>query len=43
MQQTYQILADIRSHHQGTDLWWLGNAGWAIKSDDVLLLIDAVH
>jgi len=42
MQETCQILADIRSHHQSTALWWLGNAGWAIKSDNVLLLIDAV-
>ena len=33
---------EIRAHASGTALWWLGNAGWAIKSDDVLLLIDPV-
>ena len=42
MQTTRQILKDIRAHRAGTALWWLGNAGWAIKSDGLLVLIDPV-
>jgi L-ascorbate 6-phosphate lactonase len=42
MQETPSIVSEIRAHHQGTALWWLGNAGWAIKSDDALLIIDPV-
>jgi L-ascorbate 6-phosphate lactonase len=42
MERTHPIYDDIASHRSGTALWWLGNAGWAIKSDGVLLLIDAV-
>jgi L-ascorbate 6-phosphate lactonase len=39
---TASTIAQIRAHSTGTALWWLGNAGWAIKSEDVLLLIDPV-
>ena len=42
VRQTQQIIGDIRAHTQGTALWWLGNAGWAIKSEEVTLLIDPV-
>ncbi|MFH1084307.1 MAG: MBL fold metallo-hydrolase [Chloroflexota bacterium] len=42
MLPTRPILQDLRGHTTGTALWWLGNAGWAIKSDDVLLLVDPV-
>jgi L-ascorbate 6-phosphate lactonase len=42
MQRTHQILEDLRAHDSGTALWWLGNAGWAIKSDRITLLTDPV-
>jgi len=42
MNRTRQIYGEIVDHTSGTALWWLGNAGWAIKSDNVLLLIDPV-
>ena len=42
MKKTCQIVDEIREHSSGTALWWLGNAGWAIKSEGVLLLVDPV-
>jgi L-ascorbate 6-phosphate lactonase len=35
-----RILDQIRSHHQGIAIWWTGNAGWLIKSDDLLIGTD---
>ena len=37
--ETRTVLDQIRAHEHGTALWWLGNAGWAVKSDRTLLLI----
>jgi L-ascorbate metabolism protein UlaG (beta-lactamase superfamily) len=34
------LLDQIRSHRQGTAVWWTGNAGWLIKSGDVLIGVD---
>lgn len=34
------VLRQIRSHHKGLAIWWVGNAGWLIKSDDLLIGID---
>src|SRR3954452_23416146 len=34
------VLDQIRSHHKGIAIWWTGNAGWLIKSDDVLIGTD---
>ena len=34
------VLDEIRSHHSGLAVWWVGNAGWLIKSDEVLIGID---
>jgi L-ascorbate 6-phosphate lactonase len=34
------ILEQIRSHHQGIAIWWVGNAGWLIKVDNVLIGTD---
>jgi L-ascorbate 6-phosphate lactonase len=34
------ILDEIRSHHKGIAIWWMGNSGWLIKSDDLLLATD---
>ena len=34
------VLEQIRSHHQGIAVWWVGNAGWLIKSGDLLIGID---
>jgi L-ascorbate metabolism protein UlaG (beta-lactamase superfamily) len=34
------ILKEIQGHHQGTAVWWMGNAGWLIKSGDLLIASD---
>jgi L-ascorbate metabolism protein UlaG (beta-lactamase superfamily) len=34
------VLDQIRSHHKGIAIWWMGNAGWLIKSDEVLIGTD---
>lgn len=34
------ILEQVRSHHSGIAVWWMGNAGWLIKSDNLLFGID---
>jgi len=34
------VLSKIRSHHKGIAVWWTGNAGWLIKSDDLLIGTD---
>src|SRR5713101_1227808 len=34
------VLREIRAHHKGIAIWWVGNAGWLIKSDDLLVGID---
>jgi L-ascorbate metabolism protein UlaG (beta-lactamase superfamily) len=35
-----EILNQIRQHHEGIAVWWMGNAGWLIKSDRLLIGID---
>jgi L-ascorbate 6-phosphate lactonase len=39
-QQPPQALDQIRSHHKGIAAWWVGNAGWIIKADGLLIGID---
>ena len=34
------VVEQIRSHADGTALWWMGNAGWLIKWDGTLIGID---
>ncbi|MGH9630326.1 MAG: MBL fold metallo-hydrolase [Bryobacteraceae bacterium] len=34
------ILGEIRSHKTGLAIWWVGNAGWLIKADNLLIGID---
>jgi L-ascorbate 6-phosphate lactonase len=34
------VLRQIRSHHKGIAVWWMGNAGWLIKSDNLLIGTD---
>ncbi len=34
------ILDQIRQHRQGLAVWWMGNAGWLIKSDNLLIATD---
>ena len=31
------LLEEIRSHRKGIAVWWVGNAGWLIKSGDLLI------
>ena len=34
------VLDEIRSHRSGLAVWWVGNAGWLIKADNLLIGID---
>lgn len=34
------LVEEIRSHKAGLALWWMGNSGWLIKSDGVLIGTD---
>lgn len=34
------VLDEVRAHRQGLAVWWLGNAGWLIKSDKILIAVD---
>jgi L-ascorbate metabolism protein UlaG (beta-lactamase superfamily) len=34
------LLEQVRSHNQGLAVWWVGNAGWLIKADGLLIGID---
>lgn len=35
-----EMVEQIRSHDDGFALWWVGNAGWLIKTDALLIGID---
>jgi L-ascorbate 6-phosphate lactonase len=37
---TPRIADEIRAHRRGLAVWWVGNAGWLIKADDVLIGTD---
>jgi L-ascorbate metabolism protein UlaG (beta-lactamase superfamily) len=34
------VASQIHSHHKGLAIWWTGNAGWLIKSDNLLIGTD---
>jgi len=34
------VVEQLRSHHQGLAVWWVGNDGWLIKSGDLLVGTD---
>lgn len=34
------VLESVRAHRKGLAVWWVGNAGWLIKSDDLLISVD---
>lgn len=34
------VLDQIRSHKSGLAVWWVGNAGWLIRADNLLIGID---
>lgn len=34
------VLEQIKAHHHGIAIWWTGNDGWLIKSDDLLFATD---
>ena len=34
------VAEQIQQHHKGLAVWWVGNAGWLIKADDLLIGID---
>ncbi len=35
-----EVVEQLRAQHDGIALWWVGNAGWLIKSDRLLIGID---
>ncbi len=37
---TNDLADQIRAHEDGIGLWWMGNAGWLIKWDGILIGID---
>lgn len=39
-QTASSVLEQIRAHKTGLAVWWVGNAGWLIKADGVLIGID---
>jgi L-ascorbate 6-phosphate lactonase len=39
-QQPSQVLDQLRAHRKGIAVWWVGNAGWLIKADNILVGID---
>ena len=39
-QSSEVILKQIRAHHHGIAVWWMGNSGWLIKSGDLLIATD---
>lgn len=34
------VVESVRAHHQGLAAWWMGNAGWLVKSDETLISFD---
>jgi L-ascorbate 6-phosphate lactonase len=36
----HAVLDEIRAHHSAIAIWWVGNAGWLIKSGDLLIGTD---
>ena len=40
VQAANAVIEQVRSHHQGIAVWWVGNAGWLIKSNDLLIATD---
>ncbi|MGE5646038.1 MAG: MBL fold metallo-hydrolase [Acidobacteriota bacterium] len=38
--QSPSVLEQVREHRRGLAVWWMGNAGWLIKSDGVLVGTD---
>ena len=35
-----RLVDEIRAHKKGIALWWVGQNGWLIKSDDTLIGTD---
>jgi L-ascorbate metabolism protein UlaG (beta-lactamase superfamily) len=35
-----EVVEQLKAHHDGIALWWVGNAGWLIKSDGVVIGVD---
>ncbi len=36
----HALLDEIQAHHKGIAIWWVSNAGWLIKSDNLLISTD---
>ncbi len=34
------LLAQIKNHNEGIAFWWMGNSGWLIKSNGILIATD---
>lgn len=35
-----RVIDEVRSHRSGLAIWWVGNAGWLVKADGLLIGID---
>jgi L-ascorbate 6-phosphate lactonase len=40
VQAATAVIEEIRSRHPGIAVWWAGNSGWLIKSNDLLIATD---
>ncbi len=40
LKPTPQVAGQIEAHRKGVAVWWVGNAGWLIKADDLLVGTD---
>lgn len=40
LKPTPQIVGQLQAHRKGVAVWWVGNAGWLIKADDLLVGTD---
>lgn len=36
----HEMVEQIRTRHDGIALWWVGNAGWLVKSDGLVIGVD---
>ena len=40
MGQSGNLIDEIKNHHSGTAVWWIGQNSWIIKTDDLVIATD---